>query len=648
MSDQTASYAVELDERMSGPAAKAATALTDLRSTIDRDTKALTEMQKAMRNLQGGTSVNIQQYRQLKAAIDAKKSSIAQAQSAYLSLGGSFSRAAQPARAFKDRMTELTQAAQQMPGPLGRLVGLFDKFARLVGGRLIAAGLLAIAAGVVAVTVATTKAVVNLYSYATAQANARRAELLRLEGLGKLWTAVGSYYGLAATSGKQLQGIIDRVSASSAIGRDQIARYSEQLYKMGLRGKNLESALEGMAIKASVQGEEQANMFAQWAAGAALTGGSVDRLTAKVKAQIGGIAKAQMLDANVQAQKLRERFAAMFDAIKIDGLLKARASLYSLLDQSTASGRALASILGRIVQPMVDAMAAALPRVKAFFQDLIIWELGVEISYLRLRNAFLRAFNRGEWRKLADECTMPMIIAIGALGSAALYFGVPALIALVPAALSAAGSLAITAASAVAAAAPFLLAGAAIWGLVEIVTQLWDLFHEEIDFPKLWQQLKTDLGSIDWGQLGKDIILGLAGSIVPGPVLDSLKSVASATVDGFKKLFGIASPSRVFAELGATLPEGLSVGIDEGNAKVNQSVGGMVSVPTRSQVPSAAPAAAGGPSTRTSGGNVTIQELHVHLRDAADNARGIAEGLRRELVVVLQDIVIEMGAGAAG
>lgn len=649
----TATYAVNLDDGTSGPAAEAVHALQALKDSIDKDTSSLREMQKAMKNLQNASTVDIAQYKQLKAGMDSASASIAKAQGAYIQLGGTFDKVIRKKPPKPEpipvpdvpvgKYREIADLAREMPGPLGRMVGMFDKLARLVGGRLIAAGLIAIAAGLVALTVVTGRAITSLYSYAVAQGNARRSELLRLEGLGKLWTAVGAYYGLTSMAATDLQAGIDRVSASSATGRDQIARYGEQLYKMGLRGKNWESALEGMSMKASVQGDAQAQMFASWAAGLALTGGSVEKLTARVKAQIGGIAMAQMLDAEVQSQKLHENFSRMFATVKVEGLLKARASLYALFDQSTASGKALAGIMGRIVQPLINAVTAAYPIIKHFFQDMIIWELGVEISYLRMRNAFKRAFNKGEWKKLIDECSGPATSVIYALGAAALYFGVPALLALGDMAAAAAISMGALALETAIAAAPFLLVGAAIWGAIEIVKQLWDLFSEKIDFNLLWKQIKADVKAIKWGDVGLAMIEGIAEAIVPGPVLESIKSVAGSAVASLKSLLGIASPSKVFAALGETVPAGFAKGIDQGKPEVAGALGGMASMPRASSIPTGAPGADASGAGRGGAASVTIHELHVHAGDKS-TARSLAQDIRLELERVLTDLALEMGA----
>src|SRR4051812_16637266 len=332
-------------------------------------------MQAAMKNLQGGTVVNIKQFKQLQEQILAKKSALAQAQSSFLALGGTFNKAGGSSSSFQARLAELAKQSAAMPGPLGGLVARFQSLAAVVGGGLIAAGIVAIVAGLALLVAGTIAAVNALARYGVAQADARRSELLRIEGL----TKIRNWYGLAAGNAGQMQVGIDKGSASSALSRDKVAAYSEQLYRMGLRGDNLSAALEGVAIKSSVQGEAQASMFAQWAAGAALTGGSVRRLADDVKARLGGIAERQMLSLTVQAEKQQEAFAALFSGLNIEPFLKAKKAVSDMFSQSTASGRALKLLLTTLVQPLVNAATAAMPVIKRFFQGMILAALDIGI-----------------------------------------------------------------------------------------------------------------------------------------------------------------------------------------------------------------------------------------------------------------------------
>ena len=627
MADQTATFAVELEDKTSGAAASAAQGLKRLRDQIDADKRALTQMQQAMKNLQGGTVVNVQQFKKLQEQILAKKSAIAQAQSSFLSLGGTFTKAGGSSQGFRARLAELAKQSAAMPGPLGALASRFQSLSAAVGGAGTAAGILAIVAALALLVVGTAAAVNALAQYGVAQADARRSELLRLEGLTKL----RFWYATTAGNASEMQAAIDKVSASSALGRDKVAAYSEQLYRMGLRGENLSAALEGVAIKATVQGEAQASMFAGWAAGAARTGVSVRRLADDVKARLGGIAEKQMLSLTVQAKKQQEAFAALFSGLNIEPFLKAKKSINDLFSQSTASGRALKQLLTTLIQPLVDAATAAAPIVKRFFQGMILAGQRMVIAILEVRAAFRRTFGGGgEGFKGID------------LAKAALYAGS------IAASLFAA-ALAYVAVAAIGFSAPFLLAAAAIYAVINTGRLLY----------QLWQE-------IDWKGLGTSIWQGIVGGLKSGAqwVVDAVRSIGHAASAAFRDALGIHSPSKAFQNLGAAIPAGVTIGVEQGTPAARRAVGGMLQAPDVTTARGAVRDPSGGAPRITesaaaaprstppragksaAGGSVTINQLHVHA--TSDKPRELARDIKRELEAILEGVAIQLGAPIAG
>lgn len=75
--------------------------------------------------------------------------------------------------------------------------------------------------------------------------------------------------------------------------------------------------------------------------------------------------------------------------------------------------------------------------------------------------------------------------------------------------------------------------------LIEIVTGLID-------------NIRTTWNNIDWGELGRSIISGIAGAISAGAgaIADAARGAAQSALDAAKNLLGISSPSKVFAALG--------------------------------------------------------------------------------------------------
>lgn len=661
MSDAQATFALNLEDGTSDAATSAAKALTQLRGQIDADTKALRDMQRAMKNLQGGTAVNIAQARELKEQIAGKKASIAQAQSAYLGLGGTFGKVSRGGRDTRSTFALLAQAAKGMPGPLGVLVQRFGSLKGLLVGGAIALGIVGIVAGLGLLVAATAAAAAGLLRYGIAQADARRSELLRIEGL----TKIRNIYGLAAGNAGEMQSAIDRVSGSVALGRDKVAQYSEQLYRMGLRGANLEAALEGVAIKAATQGDAQAKMFAGWAAGAARTGQSVRRLADDVKARLGGIAARQMLALDVQSAKLRENFSALFSGLKLEGFLKALGSITELFSQNTATGRALKLMLETLFQPLIGTAESAAPIMKRFFQGMTIAALRTGIVVLQLRNWFRRTFGDPEVLKGFDATTAALEAGKWALGALALGLilatGLAAGLAvklgamLVPVLITAAVKMWALAGAGLALASPFLLGALAIGLLAAAAFMLYRAFADA-NWTGLGDQILDGLGlldlvnawrSISWtglgGQIVDGLVTGVAGSA--GQLLSAVQELAANAWTGFKKRLGIASPSKAFAQLGLAIPQGVSAGIGRGKPALQRSVRSVVEVP---RVPAlAGDDASGGmapSSTQRSGAPVTFTFGDIHVHSQSSEPRAMALDFRRELERVLEGVALELGA----
>lgn len=620
--EMTATFEINLKDNTSGSAADAADALNKLKAQISGDTKALGEMQRAMNNLKKGGTTNVQQFKELKEAIKAKKNAIADAQGSWLKLGGSFDAATASSAKTGGAFESLAKATSGLPGPLGSMNAQMGKLASLTGSGLIAAGALAIAAALVAVTAAAIAAAGAILKFGIATADARRSELLHIEGLTKM----RNWYGLAAGNAKEMQSSIDNVSASVAIGRDKVGEYSAQLYKMGLRGENLSLALEGVAIKAAVQGDAAAGAFASWAAGAAMAGKSVKALTDDVKARLGGIAARQMLSLEVQSKKMHEAFASLFGNLKVEGLLKALDGVTGLFKQNTASGRALKMIASTMFQPMTDAVAALGPYVRRFFQGMIIGVLTVGIQVLKLRNWFKATFGSSEILKGFDATTLAVYAgeaAVAALGVAFVVTGgliVGALALAMPfiwGAVVAVGSLAL---AGLAMAAPFILGAVAIGALVAAGYQLYQLWKE-----------------IDWTSLGSAIVDGIVGGLKNGAkwVIDSVKSLGEGAMTALKSTLGIASPSKEFAKLGLAIPQGVEKGVEKGTPGTQRAVDDMVGVPK---------AGVGAGGGRSGGSSISIESLNVYA--SSDKPQDLAIDIKRELERILEGVAVQMGAPA--
>lgn len=534
--DLTATFALELDGTQAAHGAKsAADALQTMRDQLAGGIDELRGMNAALRNLKGSAGTSGDAIQQLKARIAAQKATIAENQQAIIKLGGGFKQVKAPAQGATGALGGFLARARDARGPLGSLTGAIGELSTLTRGAVIAAGIIGITAALVALGAAAVATAGSLALYALRQADARRSELLQLEGLTKIRSylfGLGGGYARAADSAEFLQGTIDKISGGVAIGRERVAQYASQLYKMGLRAGNLQDALEGVAITAATQGEGQASIFASWAAGAAMTGQSVKALANDVKARLGGIAKAQLLSLDVQARKLHENISMLFSGLKIDKILGSVATLTELFSQSTASGRALKSIVSAVGNSMAGMFDGPALLAKRFFQGMIIGALHLTIGFLKVRNALRDAFGNSTFlrgmtlQKIAVGAGMVAAFGLAAaLGAVALALGAIAVGVTV--------LLAFKAATLAAGAALFLLTspiGLAISAVAALGYAAYKIFSAD-----------------NWAQAAKNLVLGLVNGIKNGvgAFVGAIKDLAAKGMTAFKNAFGIHSPSSV-------------------------------------------------------------------------------------------------------
>jgi len=135
----------------------------------------------------------------------------------------------------------------------------------------------------------------------------------------------------------------------------------------------------------------------------------------------------------------------------------------------------------------------------------------------------------------------------------------------------------------------------------------------------------------DWGEVGRNIIQGIANAIMNGIgiITDAAQAAAQAALDAAKGLLGIESPSKVAAaEIGLPFNEGLALGLSD-VAPVQRSVADLVNeltLPFTQPVISAETAVSAAPSpTTTAGGSPTTINIDARGTDAptVDRLRGI-------------------------
>lgn len=371
--------------------------------------------------------------------------------------------------------------------------------------------------------------------------------------------------------GRELDASLERLSNTVPIARDELTSMASELAKSGLKGQALTDALETAAVKAA-------------------------------KLKFGPDFAKQMLSLPNQAERLKSNFTGLFSGLKIEALLEGLSKLVKLFDSNEESGKAIKVVFESMFQPVVDGLTAIIPKAVSTFLQLEILAMKGLIA-IHPYNPILRD------------------IAIGFAGLAILVAGLIAILVAVGVAPIAAFALIL--------ALPFIMAdafnylGSAIKsGVGAAMDWLTEKFNAAVAF----------LEGLSLSEIGVQLIAGLVAGITGagGSVLSAITGIASGAVDAAKKALGIASPSKVFAEIGMHTAHGMSQGVDDAAGGVQGSMEAMVAPPAQA---GGAPAAAGGaaPAASSSGGGPTF---YITVTGGGD-AQSIAEAVKEAIAEML-------------
>lgn len=540
---------------MSGPAGQAAGALQSLQAEMDAATASLKQLQAAQRNLKSATEPNKAAIKELSQRIAEQKNRLAGAQESALKLGGGLKRipsatqqAAERTRQLGQQLNDMRAVAGAVPGPVGSMAQSLLGLGSAASGAMVIAGATALIVGVAAAAIAGAAAITH---FGIVNANAARDERLHLEALSKLRT----WWGAARGNADQMSAAINRISASSALSRSEIISYNDQLYRMGLRGRNLSEALEAVTIKASTQGSEAASQFMALAAGIGFTGGSVSKLAARVKADLGDIARRQALGLTNQFKKLQENVSRLFSGVKIEGLLEGLHEVLQVFNDQTASGAALKALLESAFNPLLGGAKSAGPVMKRFMQGVIIGALEVGIAFQKTRIAIQSAFAATGANKLIAELggvTIAGHMAVGAgraMGSAFLP-----LTTVVPV---------------------LTMIRLGLYGILGAINAVAPAI-EQVDFITGFSK-QAGMMRQAGGMIVQGLADGIAGAV--GKVRGAVASLANIIKGDFSSLLQIRSPSRFMASQGVHIGGGTALGIRQSVPQVRAAARTLAMVP---------------------------------------------------------------------
>lgn len=139
-------------------------------------------------------------------------------------------------------------------------------------------------------------------------------------------------------------------------------------------------------------------------------------------------------------------------------------------------------------------------------------------------------------------------------------------------------------------------------GFGEDLRKAWDNAWNKIkEIGSLaWDAIVKFFKETDWGQIGHDILTGVARGITSGLqiIKDAAIAAARAALDAAKGFLGIGSPSKVFAaEVGYPSGQGQAIGYEQGlTDSFNAAAGLSIATPVT-----------------PGGGGAAVTELHLHV-----------------------------------
>lgn len=465
------------------------------------------------------------------------------------------------AQLLNQKYEKLAAVVGRVPGPLGLAASQLVNSAKGAHGLTLAfsGAQVALLLGAAAAVIATTALIALSVAFVSSTVGA--ADTARTAGLAR--------EAFAALSEETAAGVaaFDEVSAATGLVDKDLVALTKQLKAAEVSAADMPEALRAAALAERALGAGGAGEFIERLRAGEL---AVAGFAEEAKDKFGGIVAKQLRGLDAQAARASALWGKLFDGINIDPFLDAFGVLVGMLDKANPLAQTFGlAITGAIemIGPMVLSAAYA---VEAFALDFAIAAVKVYLF----------------WKKYGDEITAVLTgigVALLALG---VYYAVTNAAAVVALASTAAGWVAAGVAAAAAWVAMLLPAIAVIAAVAAVGYAIGQLIYYWDDVVEGVKLIASDLY-----QVGVDLMLGLVNGIssTVTAVIDAVKNAVGSAIDAAKSVLGIASPSKVFAEIGTNTVVGFTGAVDSGAAVAQDSLAALVD-------PTAAFALANGPA----------------------------------------------------
>jgi hypothetical protein len=244
-----------------------------------------------------------------------------------------------------------------------------------------------------------------------------------------------------------------------------------------------------------------------------------------------------------QGPKLQSALTKLLDGLD---------QLAALFDANSVTGRAMQTLIEDLGGNLLNFVSTLIPKVIAGFIQFEIWIYKALIA--------IKPYGSTIMTVAGAIAAFAAVVAGVFVGAIALAIGIVSLFIALPTLLGKA----------------FAWAGEQIMGFGKTITDY--------------------LGSLSLESMGTSLIEGLVKGITGGAasVISAMTGVVGGAIDAAKGALGIASPSKVFAEIGTNTAEGMSEGVETGAGQVQTSLESMVSPPATEGATASASGGSGG------------------------------------------------------
>jgi hypothetical protein len=533
-------------------------------------------------------------------------------------LGEAAQKASKLTGALGDLGGPLGSVGQRVLGPIKGFVELSETFGKSTAATIaMVAGVALIAAAVVALSAALIVGVASLAKWGVTLADQARSAQLASEAF-------------AATSEEAAASVPvwNQVTSETGVTSDRLKDLTKSLKGAKVSAADMPKALLAVAKAEAALGQGGADEFIESLKTAK---SSVTDVANEVESKFGGIVARKMLGLEAQGARLQNNLSKTFGGLDIDPLLEGLSLLVGLFDENTASGKALKFLFESIFQPIIDAIAKAMPLIEGLFLGFMIGAMKVYIALQPTIKAI------GEFLGFDDETSADTFRTMWKIGEYVAY----AFAALLAVLIVVAGVIAGVVVAAIAAVVVVInVVIMAVQGWILIVQALWSIAVAAFDAisnaaavafgavaavgKAAWDALTSVFNNIS--QLGLQIMQGLAQGIADGAgaVVGAITGAVKGAINAAKSLLGIASPSKLFADIGGFTSEGFALGVEAEAPQAQDAMTAMVTppeVPNETQLARLAPS---GPQSATTesplAGMSSPVDRAVAMQEAAPQA----------------------------